>query len=98
VSRVENRLRSTPDQKGNGPQSASRRKNGRKPARKKSRIAFANGFERLSRVIAMNHVANARAGHVELTFGLVECLHRVFINLITILGAVAGSHGLLLFE
>lgn len=46
----------------------------------------------------MNHVASARAGHVELTFWLVECVHRVFISLITILGAVPGSHGLLLFE
>ena len=36
----------------------------------------------------------------ELTFSLVEWLHRVllFISLITVLGAVAGSHGLLLFE
>jgi uncharacterized membrane protein len=36
----------------------------------------------------------------EATFRLVEWLHRVllFISLITVLGAVAGSHGLLLFE
>ena len=36
----------------------------------------------------------------EATFKLVEWLHRVllFISLITILGAVAGSHGLMLFE
>lgn len=36
----------------------------------------------------------------ELTFRLLERLHRVllFISLITVLGAVAGSHGLLLFE
>lgn len=36
----------------------------------------------------------------ELIFGLIEWLHRVllFISLITVLGAVAGSHGLLLFE
>jgi hypothetical protein len=36
----------------------------------------------------------------ELTFGLVEWLHRVllFVSQITILGTVAGSHGLLLFE
>jgi len=36
----------------------------------------------------------------EATFRLVERLHRVllFISLITVLGAVAGSHGLLLFE
>jgi hypothetical protein len=46
----------------------------------------------------MNHVASTRAGHVELTFWLIECLHRVFISLITILCDVAGSHGLLLFE
>jgi uncharacterized membrane protein len=36
----------------------------------------------------------------ELTFELVERLHRILllISLITILGTVAGSHGLLLFE
>jgi hypothetical protein len=34
------------------------------------------------------------------TFRLVEWLHRVllFISLVTVLGAVAGSHGLLLFQ
>jgi hypothetical protein len=36
----------------------------------------------------------------EATFGLVEWMHRVLlvISLVTVLGAVAGSHGLLLFE
>ena len=36
----------------------------------------------------------------EATFRLIEWLHRVllFISLVTVLGAVAGSHGLLLFQ
>ena len=36
----------------------------------------------------------------EATFNPIEWLHRflLFISLITILGAVAGSHGLMLFE
>jgi uncharacterized membrane protein len=36
----------------------------------------------------------------EATFSLLEWLHRalLFLSLITVLGAVAGSHGLLLFE
>jgi hypothetical protein len=35
----------------------------------------------------------------EATFRLVEWLHRalLFLSLITVLGAVAGSHGMLLF-
>jgi hypothetical protein len=36
----------------------------------------------------------------EATFRLIEWMHRVLlvISLVTVLGAVAGSHGLLLFE
>jgi uncharacterized protein YqhQ len=36
----------------------------------------------------------------EATFKAVEWLHRIllFISLVTVLGAVMGSHGLLLFE
>lgn len=44
-------------------------------------------------------IARAKA-EPEATFGLVERLHRLLLTLsvITVLGAVAGSHGLLLFE
>ena len=36
----------------------------------------------------------------ETTFNAIEWLHRIllFISLVTVLGAVMGSHGLLLFE
>jgi len=44
-------------------------------------------------------VARAKA-EPEATFRLVERLHRLLltVSVVTVLGAVAGSHGLLLFE